>query len=170
MVLTLRPYRESDAETIVSWLADEHAFALWSAGRYENWPLSAEGMNTRMAEDAEGSVTALTMTDGVTVLGHLLMRFPNEEKDEIRLFSIIVDSRQRGRGLGRSLLRLAETYAFDTLSVKRITISVFEENAPARTCYDRLGYTVIGADTPAVCLGRSYARLLVEKRKVQEQS
>ena len=166
MEYSLRPYRSDDAEKIVSWLTSEHAFALWSAGRYDAYPLTAENMNSRMKRDETGKVIALTMTDfGRSVVGHLLMRFFDERKEDLRFFSIIVDSALRGRGLGTTLLQLAEAFALDTLNAKRITISVFAENAPALACYDRLGYRLIGEDEPAFCLGKRYERLLVEKKR-----
>ena len=40
-MLTLRPYRPEDAETVLSWCADERAFYQWTAGVLGPWPLSA---------------------------------------------------------------------------------------------------------------------------------
>ena len=44
-MLRLRPYRESDAKTIISWIKDEREFYRWSAGRLGDYPVTAEKFN-----------------------------------------------------------------------------------------------------------------------------
>ena len=165
MDFRLHPYQPDDAPCIVSWLKDEKAFDLWSAGRYSAYPLTAEAMNACLEKaSADPSAFAFTMTDGEgKTAGHLRMQ--RLSPSEVRFFANVVDDTRRGQGLGKALLTLAEQYAFETLHVSRITISVFKENAPALACYNRLGYRVIGEDAPALSRGISYARLLAEKRK-----
>jgi len=162
---SLRPYRPEDAAVIVSWLRDEKAFDLWSAGRYESYPLTAEAMNVCMKKAlTDPSLLAFTMIDGDgEPVGHLRMQ--RRSPSELRFSTIIVDDTRRGQGLGKALLTLAEDYAFETLNAERITISVFKENAPALACYDRLSYRIVGGDAPADCRGKRYERLLVEKKK-----
>ncbi len=36
--MTLRPFNINDAPTILSWCKDKHAFRLWSADRYKDFP------------------------------------------------------------------------------------------------------------------------------------
>ena len=42
--MTLRPFNPNDAETILSWCKDKHAFQLWSADRYKDFPAQPEEM------------------------------------------------------------------------------------------------------------------------------
>ena len=42
--MTLRQFSINDAETILSWCKDKHAFRLWSADRYKEFPAQQEEM------------------------------------------------------------------------------------------------------------------------------
>lgn len=42
--MTLRPFNINDAPTILSWCKDKHAFRLWSADRYKDFPAKSEEM------------------------------------------------------------------------------------------------------------------------------
>lgn len=42
-MLKLRPYKCSDAETIISWCKDESSFRRWTSDRYDHFPITAAG-------------------------------------------------------------------------------------------------------------------------------
>ena len=44
-MLRLRPYKPSDADTILKWIKDEDAFRKWSTDRYPHYPITADDMN-----------------------------------------------------------------------------------------------------------------------------
>ena len=44
-MLRLRPYKKCDAKHIASWIKDERAFRLWSADRYEKYPVTPDDIN-----------------------------------------------------------------------------------------------------------------------------
>lgn len=85
----------------------------------------------------------LTMMEGERIVGHIMLRYPSEDKDVIRLCFVIVDNALRGKGYGRELLQLSIKYARDILHAKRITLGVFCDNRPAFECYKTLGFTII---------------------------
>ena len=37
--MKFRSYKEDDASIILSWISNEREFRLWSADRYENYPI-----------------------------------------------------------------------------------------------------------------------------------
>ena len=75
--MKLRPFNINDAETILSWCKDKHAFRLWSADRYKDFPAKPE----EMMEQYEGdNMYPLTAVVGETIVGHILLRFPSEDK------------------------------------------------------------------------------------------
>lgn len=43
-MLRLRPYKNCDAKTIISWCKDEEAFRKWTADRYETFPITEKDM------------------------------------------------------------------------------------------------------------------------------
>ena len=140
-MLRLRPYKACDAAAIVSWSEDEAAFRRWSADRFSAYPITAEDLNRHYDAMAESdSFFEFTAFDESGPLGHLIMRFTNDEKTALRFGFVIVDPRKRGQGHGREMLNLAIRYAFDFLKVEKITLGVFENNLPACRCYRTAGF------------------------------
>ena len=140
-MLRLRPYKACDAQTIISWIGDEIAFRKWCADRFDTYPITAEDLNCHY-DKMSGSDSFFEMTafDETGVVGHLIMRFTDEQKKDLRFGFVIVDDKKRGMGYGREMLQLAQQYAFDILKVDKITLGVFENNKPAYQCYLAAGF------------------------------
>ena len=140
-MLQLRPYRSADAETIVSWIGDEVSLRKWCADRYDHYPITAQDMNRNYeaCKDA-GGFYPMTAIDENGVVGHLILRYTDEQKTVIRFGFIIVDKNKRGMGYGKQILQEAIKYAFDTLKAQKITLGVFENNDAAYHCYRSVGF------------------------------
>ena len=93
----------------------------------------------------------LTAFDESGVVGHLILRFTDEEQQTIRFGFVIVDDAKRGKGYGKEMLRLALKYAFEILHVHKVTLGVFENNSPAYYCYISVGFTEIGEEQNEYC-------------------
>lgn len=141
-MLRLRPYKKCDAKYIVSWIKDEVSFRKWCADRYESYPINADDMNKHYSDfDELDTFFQMTAIDDSGVVGHLIMRFIDEEKKILRFGFVIVDDTKRGKGYGKELLRLAVKYAFEILRVEKITLGVFENNTSAYWCYKAAGFS-----------------------------
>ena len=127
-MMTLRPFSINDAETILSWCKDKHAFRLWSADRYKDFPAKPEEMKKQYEGE---NMYPLTAVVGETIVGHILLRFPSEDKSVIRFGFVIVDDSKRGEGYGKQMLRLAIDYAQQELGAQKITLGVFCDNQSA---------------------------------------
>ncbi|MDE7445261.1 MAG: GNAT family N-acetyltransferase [Lachnospiraceae bacterium] len=143
--LRLRPYKTCDAKTIVTWIHDEISFRKWSSDRYESFPITEEDINKKYME-CNGDCSKMddfypmTAFDESGVVGHLIMRFTDEEKQVLRFGFVIVDDAKRGKGYGKQMLLLAIKYAFDILKVAKVTLGVFENNEAAYYCYKAAGF------------------------------
>lgn len=140
--MKLRAFCSSDAVKILEWISSECEFRMWSADRFGDYPISPDDMAAYYDEHCKsGSFFPMTAVDeNNNVLGHLILRYTNEEKNEVRVGFVIVDSSARNRGVGRSMLELAKTYAVDVLRAETISLGVFENNLPARKCYAAAGF------------------------------
>ena len=124
-MMKLRPFNINDALTILNWCKDKHAFRLWSADRYKDFPVQPE----EMMEQYEGeNMYPLTAVANDEIVGHILLRFPSEDKSVIRFGFVIVDDSKRGKGYGKQMLRLAIDYAQQELAAQKITLGVFCDN------------------------------------------
>ena len=116
--MTLRPFNINDAPTILSWCKDKHAFRLWSADRYKDYPAKPEEM---MEQYNSNNMYPLTAVVDNLIIGHILLRYPSEDKTVIRFGFVIVDDSKRGKGYGKQMLRLAiEPLGHSLLRVGRI--------------------------------------------------
>ena len=143
-MMILRPFNINDAATILSWCKDNHAFRLWSADRYRDFPAKPEEMTEQYKGD---NMYPLTAVVGDAIVGHILLRFPSEDKSLIRFGFVIVDDSKRGKGYGKQMLRLAVDYAQQILGANRISLGVFCDNLSAIECYKSVGFCIIGEDS-----------------------
>lgn len=144
-MLRLRPYKACDAEKIISWIKDERTFYKWSADRYKKYPITADDMNALYDASAfSDGFFEMTVFDETGAVGHLIMRFTDEEQKILRFGFVIVDDTKRGKGYGKQMLKLAIKYAFEILMVDKITIGVFENNESAYHCYLSVGFRDTG--------------------------
>lgn len=140
-MLRLRPYKDCDAEYIVNWIKDERTFYKWCAGQYRHYPISAEDIREYYGQYAKAdNYYQMTAFDESGPVGHLIMRFTDEEKKVLRFGFIVLNNEKRGKGYGKEMLCLALQYAFDILKVKKVTLGVFENNPAALHCYQSVGF------------------------------
>lgn len=143
-MLHMRPYQPEDAQTIITWCRDEHAFRQWSADRYDHYPIAPEDMNAMYADAP--NLIPLTAFDQEGVVGHLILRYPDAKKDTLRIGFVIVDSARRGCGYGKDMLNMALFYAFCVARVRRVTLGVFENNPAACACYRSVGFREVALE------------------------
>ena len=145
--MSLRPFLPNDAETILSWCKDKHAFRLWSADRYKDFPAQPEEMMKQYEGD---NMYPLTAVMGDAIVGHILLRYPTEDRTLVRFGFVIVDDSKRGKGYGKQLLRLTIDYAKRKLGAQKITLGVFCDNLSAVECYKSVGFRITGTDSYSI--------------------
>ena len=166
-MLRLRPYKTSDAETIISWCKDEAAFRKWTSDRYESFPITTADMNKKYIENNGDCIESdnfypMTAFDENGIVGHLIMRFTDERKTILRLGFVIVDDTLRGKGYGKEMISLSLKYAFEILKVDKVTIGVFENNIPAYYCYKAAGFKDVDAKLQCEIFGETWKILELE--------
>ena len=140
-MIRIRPYKNPDADTILSWCQDEKAFYQWSAGVLGDYPITQSEF--RFVD----SLMPFTAFDETGIVGFFTLRSPDGSLDELRFGFVIVDPRKRGRGFGKAMLRLGLKYAFEIYGAKKASLGVFEDNLPAYSCYKAVGFQEVILDT-----------------------
>lgn len=161
-MLRIRPYKTTDAETILSWCRDERGFYQWTAGVMGEYPIKEKEFG--FVEN----LMAFTAFDDNGIQGFFTMRNPRESLDELRFGFVIVNPDKRGRGYGKAMLELGLKYAFDIYGAKKVSLGVFENNLPAYHCYKAVGFEDVVLDTVETysVLGEEWKcrELMAEKR------
>ncbi|MBE5942166.1 MAG: GNAT family N-acetyltransferase [Lachnospiraceae bacterium] len=139
-MIRIRPYKSTDANTILSWCQDERAFYQWTAGVMGEFPITDNEFS--FVEN----LMPFTAFDENGVLGFFTYRNPNDNMDELRMGFVIVDPNERGKGYGKAMLRLGLQYAFEIYGAKKVSLGVFENNASAYHCYKAVGFEDVVLD------------------------
>ena len=148
-MLKLRPYKSCDAREIAKWVQDKDVFIKWGGERFGDYPIVPETIDDKYKKDNGDCVEAdnfypWTAFDDNGIVGHFIMRYIAGDKKVIRFGWVVVDSSARGKGYGTKMLSLGLKYAFEILGAEKVTIGVFENNAPARKCYKKVGFVDVG--------------------------
>ena len=82
------------------------------------------------------------------------------------LFKIVRD-KKRGKGYGRQMVCLAVQYAFDVLNVQKVSLGVFENNAPAIGCYRACGFGEVRLEQTEQysCLGQVWKCIEMQRQR-----
>ena len=80
--MTLRPFNINDAPTILNWCKDKHAFRLWCADRYKDYPAKPEEM---MEQYNSNNMYPLTAVVDNLIIGHILLRYPSASRCYVSL-------------------------------------------------------------------------------------
>ncbi len=165
----LRPYKKSDAETIISWCENEDIFRKWTSDRYGHYPITGEDMNHKYTEcngdcSEEDNFYPFTACDEDGMVGHFILRYTGGNHNILRIGFVILDNKKRGRGYGKEMIKLAVDYAFRIAGAEQVTIGVFENNKPAYCCYKAAGFRDVETEKDIIC------ELFGEKWKICELS
>lgn len=153
MDIKLRPYKPSDASTILTWVRDEETFRRWGTDRYPTYPITEADMNYKYFQcngdcPEPDNFYPFTAFCEEGILGHLIMRYTDAKKSVLRFGFVILDDSLRGKGYGKQMLKLAVKYAFDILKVQKVTLGVLENNPGAYHCYKSAGFRDVPQETP----------------------
>lgn len=139
-MIRIRPYKPSDAETVLSWCRDEKTFYQWTAGMIGTYPPSVASF------ESLGSLMRFTALDDQEVVGFFTARNPSGSQDELRFGFVIVDPDKRGKGCGKKMLQLGIKFAFEIYGAERVSLGVFENNPAAYRCYKAAGFQDVVLD------------------------
>ena len=140
-MLRIRPYKATDADTILSWCRNEKAFYQWTAGILGNYPITPKAF--KFVE----SLMPFTAFDETGIVGVFTLRNPGNSLDELRFGFVIVNPDIRGKGYGKAMLQLGLKFAFEIYGAKRVSLGVFENNPSAYYCYKAVGFGDVVLDT-----------------------
>ena len=146
MALRLRHYKACDADSIISWIKEEDALRKWSSDRFGSYPITSDDINNKYLGNNGDCIEPdnfypFTAFDESGAVGHLILRYTDNEKKTIRFGFVIVDDSKRGKGYGRKLLSLAQEEFFASYPmVKKLIGQVKKENMASKKCFTDSGF------------------------------
>lgn len=139
-MIRLRPYKDTDATTILSWCKNEVDFYKWTAGVLGNYPITEKELNYVK------SFFPFTAFDECGIVGFFTLRNPNNSLDELRFGFVIVDPEKRGNGYGKAMIQQGLKFVFQIYGAQKASLGVFKNNPSAYHCYKSVGFQDIISD------------------------
>lgn len=140
--MKLLPYREKDAEYIVTWMKEERKHYKWCAGLLP-YPLTKEAFHERLLiyQRERDQLHFTAVTDEGKPVGFFFMS-PEYDVQQAYMGFVIIDSNSRGLGYGRKMMQLAFTYCFTVLNMNSVQLRVYKNNEQALKMYMAAGMQV----------------------------
>jgi RimJ/RimL family protein N-acetyltransferase len=155
-LVTLRPFRDGDAEAMAAILSDPDVRRLTGSVATTAEAEQPEQHDDRLVRwyatrNEQSDRLDLAVEDAVS--GRLVGEVVLNEVDPDALtcnLRALIGPEGRDRGLGTEAVRLATAYGIERLGLRRITLEVFEFNPRARRVYEKVGYVATGVRPDAL--------------------
>lgn len=141
-MFSFRPYKQSDAKEIASWISTEEEYYKWCAGIIKGYPVTEETLcEYEKGISTNNRVFWMIACEDEVPFGFIQIRYPEKSMEVVRFGFVIVDDKLRGKGYGKTILRMAILYAFESLNATKITLGVYENNNLAYKAYASVGFS-----------------------------
>jgi diamine N-acetyltransferase len=143
----LRPIERDDLPRFVAWFADPEVrahlalFLPLSRAQEERW---YEGVLSQPPEEQPFAIDvrrAEASWQHVGVAGLQNLQWRNRSAE---MGLVIGDRSVRGQGVGTDATEVLVRFALATLNLHRVALRVYEDNAPARRVYEKVGFVLEG--------------------------
>jgi RimJ/RimL family protein N-acetyltransferase len=136
----LRRHSRENYPLYARWYGDEE---IWRLTSWTAEPMRQSAVE-KLFEDREKSTTddsfAIHRESEEKPIGVISLTNIKEAEASADLSVIVGTEEARNKGLGTEAIRVILRYAFETLSLERVGLSVFDFNEPAIAAYEKLGF------------------------------
>jgi [ribosomal protein S5]-alanine N-acetyltransferase len=158
--ITIGPLMPEDAASLFLWLNDIEAANLDMAFRPIDWTqfqvwLADVGRNTTKV------FFAIRKIAQPAIVGYLALTNINAVHRSAELGIRIGSAGERGKGYGRAAIGLALQYAFKTLNLHRVQLTVFAHNTRAIRSYTAAGFEEEGRLSQAAFIDGRWADVVI---------
>ncbi len=141
--VVLQPFKRDDFARLIGWIPSAQALVQW-AGPSFHFPLDLSQADEYLAPASGPEPTrrvyraALQAAD--EIVGHIDLSNIDPENRVASVCRVLVDPARRGRGIGEQMMRQVVRIGFGDLRLHRLELRVFDFNAPAIACYEKVGF------------------------------
>jgi RimJ/RimL family protein N-acetyltransferase len=137
-MITLRPFSKQDMPSISSWIHSKEELVQYAGPVFE-YPLSWEQLEKHLADSCRQVYAAIRPNTTETIgTGEVYW----DAEDTPRLCRILVSPGERGKGLGKQIVLSLLELAFANVTVKEVSLNVYDFNTSAIKCYEQCGFKI----------------------------
>ncbi|TSI02583.1 GNAT family N-acetyltransferase [Lysinibacillus sp. BW-2-10] len=143
-MIKLRFFERSDFQQLINWIETPEFLLQWGGPKF-NFPLTEQQLETYLkdANNASSSILVYSVIELETgnVIGHISLGNIDRNNKSARVGKVLVgDKNVRGKGIGLMMMKEILNIAFEELKLRRVSLGVFDFNAPAIACYEKVGF------------------------------
>ncbi len=142
--MRLRALALDDCATLHSWITSADALFQWSGPWDFRWPLDLRQLrrDLELSGDHRRLFAAVDPRGGKLV-GHAMLTVQPDHRLGV-IGRVLIDPERRAGGLGTALMQEVVRVGFDQLGLHRLQLGVYDFNAGAIACYERVGFAIEG--------------------------
>lgn len=143
--IILREYRKTDLEYIREWVNDpEVVDNLSDAFVYPHSLTQTENWLTAKIEGKGDKGFVIAYKGSEDYIGQIDLVKIDWRNRVAEMGIVIGAAKNRGRGFGSEAIRLLQQFAFETLNLNKIELTVHDYNKWAKRCYQKCGFSEEG--------------------------
>jgi len=159
-MIKLRFFERSDFQQLISWIKTPDFLLQWGGPNF-SFPLTEQQLENYLkdANTDNSRVMIYSAIDKETgdVVGHISLGNIDRKNKSARVGKVLVgDKNVRGKGIGERLMKEILKVAFDEFKLHRVSLGVFDFNAPAISCYEKAGFIKEGLHRDSRKIGDEY--------------
>ena len=163
-MLKLEPFSSNDFQQLIDWIPDA-SFALQWGGPSFTYPLTVEQLENYLKDSNEVNASKYIFKaveeSTNNVIGHISIGNVDRMNESARIGKVLIGNLDsRGKGYGTQLMLAALKFAFEELKLHKVTLGVFDFNASAIKCYEKVGFKKEGLLRDARKNGDEYWNLI----------
>ncbi|MBU9724240.1 MULTISPECIES: GNAT family N-acetyltransferase [Bacillaceae] len=161
MKIKLRYFAPKDFSQLISWI-DSPEFLLQWGGTQFRFPLDDHQLESYLREgepkdDPSRLIYSVEEAETGKVIGHISLGKIDQRNKSARIGKVLVgDPSVRGKGIGEKMMKAILEIAFKELHLHRVSLGVFEHNAAAIACYEKVGFVKEGLLRDKCKIGDEY--------------
>lgn len=151
----IRFLRQNDVtQEYLSWLNDKEVMKNIATSGYTIESLHAYVQNK--INDSNVALFAICDIETKQHIGNVKLDFLDEKAMVSELGILIGDKAFWGKGIANEACKLAMSYGFEKMNLRKIYLSVYESNPAAKKVYEKLGFILEGTLRKHVCIEDQY--------------
>jgi RimJ/RimL family protein N-acetyltransferase len=151
----LQRFEREDCARLLVWVSSRDELIEWAGSSFV-WPLDGQQLDDYVASASNDHLIFKAVARGAThVVGHIDL-IVNRDHRWAHITRVLVAPPFRGRGICTTMMREIVRLAFDQLKLHRLSLSVFDFNTPAISCYESVGFVKEGHARDSARAGGGY--------------
>ena len=141
MTIVLRPFLREDFSRLIRWIDTPALLTQWGRWKFR-FPLDNAQLDDYLRDTSTEPPTRriYKALRSDQVVGHVELNGISRENGTASICRVFVDPECRRVGIARAMVRQVLQIAFEEVGLRRIDLQVYDFNAPALACYERLGF------------------------------